>query len=279
MTIEGSMTMGIINKLHSIMETLKNTPPLINIRKHEFNKYFETAKNVNIFRGIYTSYQDALNHSPDTKVIGYDNKVAAGMYKDRIGKINTYDYPVLFWLEKILHDDNSNLFDFGGHIGLSYYSFVQYLSIKSINWKVYDLEEVVNAGIEFAKNHDESHGLSFTRHLSDAESYNIFLASGSLQYIEGNLSDVLSELSKLPKYIIVNMLPAYDGTGFYTVQNIGVAYCPYQVFNNDSFINSILDKGYMLLDEWRNDDKSCYIAFEEEHSLDHYKGYIFEQIS
>jgi len=270
--------MGVINKLNFIKEALINAPPLINIRKHEFNKYFETAENVNLFRGVYDSYQEALSHSPSTKVIGYDNKVAADMYKDRIGRINTYDYPVLFWLEKILHNDNNSLFDFGGHIGLSYYSFVQYLSIKSITWKVYDLDEVVNAGIEFAKNHDESHRLSFTKHLSDAESHDIFFASGSLQYLEGNLSDVLSELSSFPKHIIVNMLPAYDGASFYTVQNIGTAYCPYQVFNNDIFINSILDKGYKLLDEWRNDDKSCYIAFEEEHSLDHYKGYIFEQI-
>lgn len=255
-----------------------NMPLILNIRKNEFNRYFELAEKANLFKGIYANHQEAISHSPNTKVIGYDNKAPAGMYKERVGKINTYDYPVLFWLEKILDDENNNVFDFGGHIGLSFYSFIQYLSVKELNWVVYDLDKVINAGIELAKDQDKAHQLSFTRDISDASKFNIFFASGSLQYLEENLSEILSDLSDLPGYIVVNMLPAYRGIGFYTLQNIGAAFCPYRIFNNDDFINSILDMNYRLLDEWKNEDKSCEVAFEPEHSLDHYKGYIFKKI-
>lgn len=271
-------TLSIITRLGRIKNIIMNMPPIINIRKKEFNKNFELATNANLFKGIYANHQEAINHSPKTKIIGYDNKAPAEMYKERVGKINPYDYPVLFWFEKILDDENNNIFDFGGHIGLSFYSFIQYLSVKELNWVVYDLDEVVNAGIEFAKDHDVTRQLSFTRNLSDASKINIFFASGSLQYLEGNLSEILSGLSDLPGYIIVNMLPAYQGIGFYTLQNIGTAFCPYQIFNNDDFINSILDMNYKLLDEWKNEDKSCEVAFEPEHSLDYYKGYIFKKI-
>ena len=33
--------------------------------------------------------------------------------------------------------------------------------------------------------------------------------------------------------------------------------------------------GYRLVDQWRNAEKRCEIAFEPEHSLDHYRGYHF----
>jgi len=271
--------LSLITTLNHIKDVLINSPPVINIRKREFDKHFELDTRANLFKGIYESYQEAIGYSPETKTIGYDNKAPAGMYKDRVGKLYPYDYPVLFWLEKILDDDNNRVFDFGGHIGLSYYSYIKYLSIKKINWLVYDLDEVVNAGIEFAREQDKAHQLNFTRDLSEASGFDVFLASGSLQYLEGNLTDILSGLSDWPKYIVVNMLPAYKGKGFYTLQNIGTAFCPYQIFNNDDFINGVLDNGYELFDEWRNEDKACEVAFEPEHSLDHYKGYIFKKLS
>ena len=269
--------MGIISRLNSMKEMLINMPPIINIRKNEFNKTFESATRANLFRGIYNNHEDAIAHSPKTKIIGYDNEAPASMYKERVGKINPYDYPALFWLEKILDDEDDSVFDFGGHIGLSYYSFIKYLSSKNLNWLVYDLDEVVKAGIEFAKEQGVSDQLLFTRELADATRSRVFLASGSLQYLEQGLDEIISGLSELPEYIIVNMLPAHNKPGFFTLQNIGTAFCPYQIFNDDDFINSVQEKNYTLLDQWRNEDKACTIAFEPEHSLQFYKGYIFRK--
>ena len=267
--------MSLISTLGKLKRVVISSPPIINIRRRQFNHEFEFAENVNLFRGVFSTFKAAQDALPETKPTGYDNNTAASMYKDRIGVIYDYDYPVLFWLEKLNTQDTNYLLDFGGHIGLSYYSHSKALS-KKINWQVYDLPAVVKEGRKFASGNDEQQCLSFIDHLSQAKPSEFFLASGSLQYLEEDLVEILQKLPQLPPYVMINMLPVTDTQSFYTVQSIGTAFCPYRIFNGEEMVRHMSSIGYTLVDRWQNHDKGCHIAFHDHKSLSFYTGFLFK---
>ncbi len=63
---------------------------------------------------------------------------------------NQSDYAVLFWLKDIL-DERSFVFDFGGHVGVSYHGWRSYLDYKpGLRWLVHDVPAIVKVGAELA---------------------------------------------------------------------------------------------------------------------------------
>jgi hypothetical protein len=81
------------------------------------------------FRGVYATFAEAEAACPPGSLIGYDHAELAGMYRNRMEKANQSDYAVLFWLKGIL-GEKSFLFDFGGHVGVSYHGWRSYLNYK-----------------------------------------------------------------------------------------------------------------------------------------------------
>ena len=267
-------TMSLPEAYKSFNNKIKTIPPVRSLLKYEFNRRFATATSTNLFRGVFDNFEQAIVSAPKTKKIGYDNPEAAGMYRNRLHRVFPSDYPMLFWLS-YLFKENSFVFDLGGHVGISYYAYKQYIEYpENLNWLIYDVPEVIKAGVAIAQQ-ENSKGLNFTTNFTDADGADILLASGSLQYIETPLSKSLPELTKKPKHILINMLPLYDGEKFVTLQSIGTVFCPYNIFNKTQFVDSICSVGYSLIDSWENVEKSCTIAFNPERSLDTYTGLYF----
>jgi putative methyltransferase (TIGR04325 family) len=225
--------------------------------------------------GVYGSFAEAEAHAPPTKPLGYDNEAAAGMYGGLLDTIGPKDYAVAFWLQRRLRP-GGRVFDFGGHVGVKYYAIRTVLDLpEGVRWVVYDVPAVVARGRELARERGAP-GLEFTDRFADASGSDVFLVLGSLQYVEAPLPERLATLPDLPEYVIVSSAPMVDGGGRYvTLQNIGVAYCPYLVEDRGGLVRGMAERGYALVRSWENPEKLCRILDQPGRSVEGYTSLHF----
>jgi multidrug efflux pump subunit AcrB len=77
--------------------------------------------------------------------------------------------------------------------------------------------KVMDKGVELARNRPSA-GLEFTSDVARGHGCTIFLAAGSLQYVDESLPAILARIGSLPRHLIINKLPMYDGEAFVTLQ-------------------------------------------------------------
>jgi putative methyltransferase (TIGR04325 family) len=122
--------------------------------------------------------------------------------------------------------------------------------------------------------------ISFMNKVEDfAESrLDILLASGSMQYLASPARLLQNMLDRRirPSHVLINRLPLYGGPQFVTLQNGGLVYYPQYVFNRETFINSIENLGYGLVDAWPDTADSCVIPFHPARSIATYTGLYFQ---
>ncbi len=230
----------------------------------------------NRFRGVYATFAEAEASIPPGHPIGYDHAALAGLYRLRMDKACQSDYAVLFWLREILRaKPDAFVFDFGGHVGVSYHGWRQYLDYQpGLRWLVEDVPAIVKVGAEIAKERPSA-GLEFTTDVLDARGCDVLLAAGSLQYVDEPLAALLPRIGPLPRHLIVNKMPLGDGPSFVTVQSTGRAFHPYRIDNRDQFVGSVTALGYRVVDDWTNRETHCEIPFTRGRDLDAYSGYYF----
>jgi putative methyltransferase (TIGR04325 family) len=268
---------GILSSKPSrqILERLRRAPLIREGLKSLYDVHFATASERK-FRGVYATFDEAAKMAPKTKPLGYNNPESATMFVENYRIINPCDYPVLFWLKDAL-DEASSLFDLGGNVGISFYSYQKYLTYPSnLSWIVYEVPKVAEQGRQIATK-EKANGLAFTTNLESADGVDILLAAGSLQFVEQPLSEILCGLRDKPKHLIINKTPMRGGEQFVTLQALGTAFCPYHIFNRTTFISSICAIGYELIDSWDNAEVSCHIPLHPEHSVSAYSGLYFRR--
>jgi putative methyltransferase (TIGR04325 family) len=243
---------------------------------YDYSRYF-ARRPPNRFRGVYAGFAEAERSIPAGQRIGYDFDELAGMYRHRMEKACQSDYAVLFWLRGLL-DDRTVLFDFGGHVGVSYYGWQNYLRYPpGMRWTVYEVPAIARCGAELARERGAA-GLSCTSDFSAGKDCTVFLAAGSLQYVDLSLPDILSRVGTLPRHLIVNKTPLYDGETFVTVQSTGRAFHPYRIYNRTEFVDGVIALGYRIVDDWSNREQHCEIPFTRGRDIDAYSGYYFERV-
>lgn len=229
------------------------------------------------FRGVYPDREAATLSIPHNgKPVGYDNEAAAGYYREYLGTVASNDYPVMFWLRELLH--HGKVFEVGGHVGVAYYAYQRYLTHPAgLQWQINDTPAVCAAGRVLAVERGATN-LSFSTDIADGNGADVFLAIGALQYLDSSLADILGGYAVRPPHVLINMTPVTDGPSFHTVQNIGVAYCPYRIESRSELQMKMAALRYELVDTWINPGKFCRIALHPERSLDHYEGFYFRQL-
>ncbi|AFY34233.1 methyltransferase, TIGR04325 family [Calothrix sp. PCC 7507] len=252
-------------------------------QKLNYERWFAT-EGYSCFRGVFDNFEQAIESAPKTKPLGYDHDQLAKEYQRmaELGNweyskrvITTYDYPVLFWLNNILASNNINtIFDFGGNVGIHFYAYKKYLNLDNLTWTVCDVSAIINAGEQLAQKREEQN-LLFTSSFQDANNKNIFVASGSVQYIEDFFLKI-AHLCTKPIHILLNRLPIYAGKEFVTLQNGGQVFYPQYVFNHQSFVAKFSNLGYELIDIWEDRVDSCIIPFYPENSVPLYHGIYFK---
>lgn len=244
-------------------------PGLVQIRRALYERRFRGRPQGHLFRGVFTTFAEAVRSAPQRLPLGYDNRAAAAMYQGR--PLFSEDYAVLFWLQRILAP-GSKVFDYGGHAGSAFDVWTEHLPLPpGVEWTIYDVPEVVEEG---RRRNASRNGTipGFTTDFAQASGCDVFLASGSLQYVEQPLSESLAGLPAKPRHLLLNQLPLHASEQYVTLQNIGTCYCPYAVFHEQRFHDSLKALGYELLHTWDNPAKGCYIPTHPRHTAAPYRG-------
>jgi putative methyltransferase (TIGR04325 family) len=241
------------------------------------SRRFRTAAGNN-FYGAFESLEQARAALPEGMPAGYDTPEAGALYRERMETIYPHDYPILFWMKPLLVKAR-RVFDLGGHVGIANYAYERYLgSLSEVNWVVCDVPAVVAAGRDLAAMRGRR-GLSFTTESNHADGADVFLASGSLQYLPaGFLPSLLGRLSAPPAHILLSLVPTTPGPTFYTLNNIHTGICPYLVMNEDELVSSMRHVGYERVDSWSVPGKTLEIPLHPELTLDAYRGFYFRKI-
>lgn len=239
----------------------------------EIEKFY---KSYGAFFGKFESFLEAKRFSPITN-IGYDNKETLQRMIDNIdilkSSIRETEYPFFLWLNKILEKNTfQNILDFGGALGAHFYNFNKLCLHENFHWFVYDVAHIIN----FAKEEYKVDALSFHENIKEIKNIDIFIASGSIQYIE---DFSLKQLNNLPNHLLFARLPLNEKCKtFVTLQNGISSFNPQYVYNRLDFINSIKELGYELIDEWKSHYDKCIIPNFKEESCKYYSGLYFRKI-
>jgi putative methyltransferase (TIGR04325 family) len=232
-----------------------------------------TRPEVNVYSGEFASFEAARAAIPRRALVGYDNPELAGWYREQLDQVQSDDYAVLFWLERLLTGVES-VFDFGGHVGLHFYAWSRVIALpEAVRWKVCEVQAVVDAGRALARERRVEQQLDFTTDVTEADGASLFVASGSLQYLEpGFLWRSLGGLRRRPRHLLLNKLPVHPSRDFITVQDTGVSFHPYSVVSRRTLDAQLGDLGYHRLDGWTSAALACRVALRPELDVAAYSG-------
>jgi putative methyltransferase (TIGR04325 family) len=238
--------------------------------------FAHTALTHHIYRGVFPTFAAAQASIPPTRTAGYDNAESADLYRERTRRVYINDYPMILWMGRFLGEGARRVFDIGGHIGIAYYAYQKFLSYPpGLTWTVQDVPAVNAAGARWATDHDAARRLAFADDVAAASGCDVLFAAGSLQYLDYTLADAIAAMPQRPRYLLLNSVPVHPSQSYFTVQNIGVACCPYRVTAERDFLGGLSALGYELQDRWENPQRHCTVPFHPELSLDRYFGFAF----
>jgi putative methyltransferase (TIGR04325 family) len=187
------------------------------------------------------------------------------------------DYPALFHIQPLLPQIR-NVYDFGGNVGNLFYGYSKYLTLPpDLIWTVYDLPKNIDAGARLAMENCEDR-LRFTEKFAAAEEADLFIASGSLHYFDRPLWQMIGDLKKRPRCILINRTPLTDGAPLATIQDWGgegLFSC--MLYNRSEMIRSFEQLGYSTVDTWQAAELSLIIPGYPDRSASTYSGMFFSQ--
>lgn len=264
--------------LHRAVDGLSRWPLVGGWLRARYDRRFEANRDANLFRGVFDTFEAAQASAPAGLPLGYDNPASAAMYVDRTRRTYPTDYPVMFWLQKLFAGGATDVFDLGGHIGVSYYAYRRHLDYPAaLRWRVHDVPAVMEEGRRFAQERDAERRLGFCERFEACDGADVLIALGSLQYLPETLAERLSRLRAPPRHLLLNLTPLHERHSYFTLQSVGTAFCPYRVTAIGEFLKSFDALGYAMVDSWENPDKKCEIPFHPEHSLERYHGFHFRR--
>ncbi|AKJ32182.1 TIGR04325 family methyltransferase [Caldimonas brevitalea] len=266
--------MDLSHAMQGAVNWLAAVPVVKQAGRRASRRRFERNRDANLFFGVFDSFEAAAASAPQSRPVGYDNSASADLYASNIFPS---DYPAMFWLAKSFSEGLRSVFDLGGHVGIKYYAFRRTLSYpQALIWTVCDVPAVVARGRELALARAPEGALHFTDRYAEASGFDVLYASGSLQYLPLPLSQLLSDLPRLPRRLVINTTPIHATRSFFTLNSIGTAFCPYRVQAHDSFVDSLIALGYEKRGEWENTGKAMRIPFEPAYDVPHYSGFCFD---
>ena len=251
-------------------------PPLRYWHRAQYQRHFDKLyKYERLFQGVYPDSAAAVRHIPKQRPVGYNNPESA-VSLGRGTPMLPSEYPVIYWLSRLL-PENPAIFDLGGYLGLSYDWYKKYdIFPADLRWVIYDVPAVVDEGRRMLER-EPGRPLHFTNDFAEASAANVLLASGSLQFCEESLAEMLKKLQTLPAHLIINKLAAHPHKEFYTLQNMGPSIAPYRVVRRLDFIRSLEGLDYELVDSWQNPELTCYIPFHPDETVEAFDGFYFRK--
>lgn len=230
-------------------------------------------QSLNGFRGVYRDFAEAQADAPAGAAPGYDHPATSTFYRELLDAPRHDDYPALFWLSRALAGARSIL-ELGGHVGVAYYSFERLLAPPaSLAWTILETEPVAEAGRALARERGRSNLRFVTDFAEIREPFDVLFASGSLQYIPGLLlPERVRAMAAPPRHIVINKTPVSDGSGFVTLQDLGVTLSPYRVQARAELIDPLEAMGYRVVDSWKK-ERRLEVPGHPGRTLEHFSGF------
>ena len=264
--------------LRRIANETAELPGIRRLAKPLYRRMFSNNREGNAYLGVYPTFQSAMDAAPRHLPTSYDHELAGQLYRDRLQRVTVSDYPIIYWLQRLIAAGHRNVFDLGGHIGVSYYSFRRYLDYPAdLSWLVHDTPSVVAAGREWASQNDPSRQLAFADAADESNARDVLIACGSLQYLDYSLAELLGQLADPPPHVLVNTTPMHPDRSYFTLQNLGSAICPYRISAVPEFIDGLATLGYEVVDRWESFERHLRLPFEPGHSIDRYYGFYLRR--
>lgn len=241
-------------------------------------------RTVGAFRGVYRSYDEAYSFLKSRgEKVNYDVESMRQVYLNINEKLKEqsvldYEYPMFFWLLRTHMEYEKKgltlkVFDFGGSFGVHFFKYLRLAPNNNFVWTVCETPETVSVAREQLLQWEMM--LSFTKNLEDAYGVDVFFSSGALQHVPSPAT-LLGKLKEKPKYLILGRLFLQDKTkSFHTVQNGGVRFYPFKIFNESEFISELTGIGYKLKEKWETKSDSVIIPFHRDVSLHSAAGLFF----
>lgn len=275
---------GALRRLGTIAGELAQLPGLRRLARPMYRRSFRRPfRDVpNSYYGIYADYAEAAvaarEFSSQALPASYDVQAASRAYRDQLEAIRVSDYPLLFWVSRLVDQGARRVFDLGGNIGVTYYGFGRYLEYPpDLRWQVHDMPVVMAAGRQRAATHDPSARLCFADSPGHADGADVLVSTGALQYLDYTLPELLGRLACPPEHVLVNLTPVHPSRGFFTLQNLSFAVCPYRVMAQPELLDGMQALGYRLVDEWHSRERWLSVPFESGYAIDNYSGFCFRR--
>jgi putative methyltransferase (TIGR04325 family) len=235
------------------------------------------------YRGVFQDAVTARNAIPPAKKNDYDviNRRKAeneAQEKERLENwFHTEDYPLLFWLSRLLHEPSSVL-ELGGSVGHFFYSMQRYYPCGAgIRWTIAELPEAVKLGRKLAVERGETH-LSFveSNEIARQPAADIFLTAGTVQYMETPLPELLQSLTTLPSHVLVHNLPTHADRSYWTLQQLPLCEVAYRIYSRRDLVAGMQALGYSLVADW-NKARTVEIPFHRDLEVEGYCGFYFSR--
>jgi putative methyltransferase (TIGR04325 family) len=114
----------------------------------------------------------------------------------------------------------------------------------------------------------------FTEEFSSASGVDLFIVVGALHFFEPSLADLLSNLARLPRHVIVNRSPFSEGKEMVVVQDGGLWLNPCKLHNVGKRISGMRDLSYKLVASWPVNGRILRIPLNPEYG-EPFRGFYF----
>ncbi|WP_296676790.1 methyltransferase, TIGR04325 family [Novosphingobium sp.] len=222
------------------------------------------------FRGRFADYTAAMSNVRPGHLAGYDHAEIADVAFEQMCAVTLWDYPVLFWLGKLL-PRYDNILDAAGHMGTKYRAWRDLLDLPAdFEWIVYEVPAIAEAGRRRALK-DGLGSLRFHDDLAAVPPSDVMLGSGLLQYLDEPFAAFMRRLPRLPEHLLLNKVAVRDGETVVTLEVFPGAEVPYLVLGRAAFEASLAELGYKIIDQWEIGDLSFkHPAFGQSSSQGYY---------
>lgn len=217
-------------------------------------------------RGIYYSWEEAVKAAADVaasghRYAGYDHPDLIDFHSSLSGKMRASDHAALFWISRAAKCGRLRILDIGGCVGNLYHSYRPFLDADlDVEWTVFDLPAVCDAGRRIAAERGANRELRFITELHEAGDPNLVLISGALHYWPRPVQQLLPLIHGQPSWIVVNRTPMRSGgdPGFFAVQDTGTCCVPAAVFQSEQLAAEFDKAGYKTVDAWECPELSFF---------------------
>lgn len=120
--------MSLIETLHNFRTRIQQAPITRPWLERRYRRAFARQRDrYNAYCGVYPDFAAASANVPPSVPKGYDHADKALQYAHWTERVFAFDYPAMFWLQRLFAEGCTRVFDLGGNIGIKYYAYRQQL--------------------------------------------------------------------------------------------------------------------------------------------------------